>query len=1133
MKRYFLLILLCSIGLTTTAQVVNLPAGNYSNLAPYVPGKVPRANFQAPAATLVSGTAPSPTTTICGSPFNGSLDYTFDHYRLTAPPALSSDSDPCNLSSCDVSANTWYMGSWISSSFNYYTMSAFGQSLQTTNGAAGTYTLNRSTRRYRQDCDDRFHLINPTQGSVNYTVVVRPWISVNGGNPIYVCAGDAVDIATYSNYADLKIQVGGVDQGNAVFNSAIYGVGTHNIFGWRNFDQGRGNEPVTVIVVQNTTPATASATSTVCTGSSITLTATGAGAGENYRWYDAPTGGTLLGTGASINVTATLPAGLKTFYVEKYNTNLACPASTRRATNAVQVNTIPVINNHPPSGTQCINGTLSLTVNNTGTPTPSYQWKFYGANIAGATSATYTKTNFQAANEGQYTVEISNSCGSVTSNIALITAVDVATITNQPENRTACTGTNTTITGLATIGTATGYQWQKFNGSTWTNVTNGAKYTGATSSVLGLTGLVAGDAGAYRVVVSGPCNTTNSSGAILTVNETLITTQPPNSGVCLGGTIQVPVVPGGTGPFGYQWQKKNGAIYNNVSGQTSDKLTIIGATAGDGGTYRVVITGSCGTINSADMVLTINPIPGPPTAPNVARCGNGSLSSTATSASPSPTFRWFANFSDVTPVFTGATYTVANLTVTTTYYVAAVSSGCEGPKTAVTFTHYTTRPVDLGGPLTLCVAQSPHDLSLDIVDAVAVGNNFSWTAGAANFNTTIFDPAVVGEGTYVLTYPLPSAAVNTPNCLTPVTKTVTVITGAGTGGIVFDPAVVSGGDNLNLCVGDDPVILNPIPSASGGSWTQITGTGLSFNSTNAIYTPSQATFTASTPNVLRYTVNVGGCTAIKDLNVFVKDNQNKPVVSGIPTAVCPGTNLTLLASVAAPGTWTYDWRRPGGPTLGATAAFSFAVTGTETLEARSINTFGCRSEAQLVNISTPFSSGSITTSKGLINTGEFVKFNYDVTAAGNTYEWDFGDDYTSSEQNPTHYYFAPGVYTVFLTITSNLGCSQVVKYESVTVNGQPIEIITGVNADQPVSLKPEAIKIVNYPNPVTDVVRLESNVSIDAVEVRNAIGLSMLKSRFSDNPKIVTVDMSTMEQGMYLIGVNTSGTTKYIRVIKK
>ncbi len=40
-----------------------------------------------------------------------------------------------------------------------------------------------------------------------------------------------------------------------------------------------------------------------------------------------------------------------------------------------------------------------------------------------------------------------------------------------------------------------------------------------------------------------------------------------------------------------------------------------------------------------------------------------------------------------------------------------------------------------------------------------------------------------------------------------------------------------------------------------------------------------------------------------------------------------------------------------------------------------------------------------------------------------TWNWDFGDGTSSSNQNPTHLYSAPGNYSVSLSVTSNLGCT--------------------------------------------------------------------------------------------------------------
>ncbi|MBM4432133.1 MAG: PKD domain-containing protein, partial [Chloroflexi bacterium] len=54
-----------------------------------------------------------------------------------------------------------------------------------------------------------------------------------------------------------------------------------------------------------------------------------------------------------------------------------------------------------------------------------------------------------------------------------------------------------------------------------------------------------------------------------------------------------------------------------------------------------------------------------------------------------------------------------------------------------------------------------------------------------------------------------------------------------------------------------------------------------------------------------------------------------------------------------------------------------------------------------------------------------VDFNGTVSGgtAPHTYNWDFGDGYTSTLQNPTHVYSTAGAYSVTLTVTDSAGCS--------------------------------------------------------------------------------------------------------------
>ncbi len=115
------------------------------------------------------------------------------------------------------------------------------------------------------------------------------------------------------------------------------------------------------------------------------------------------------------------------------------------------------------------------------------------------------------------------------------------TVTQQPANTTVCAGLPATFTAVGTGAGAT-FQWQISTnaGATWTNLTNGAPYSGVTTGTLTVTPTTPFMNGyRYRMVVSGTCPPmANSTGAILTVTDLPVISYMPASPVC-GGTAGV------------------------------------------------------------------------------------------------------------------------------------------------------------------------------------------------------------------------------------------------------------------------------------------------------------------------------------------------------------------------------------------------------------------------------------------------------------------------------------------------------------------------------------------------------------------------------------------------------------------
>lgn len=88
---------------------------------------------------------------------------------------------------------------------------------------------------------------------------------------------------------------------------------------------------------------------------------------------------------------------------------------------AVSRNVAPEITDQPANQTVAQNQPVTFSVAATGIPAPTYQWRFKGANITGATEASYTLTSVTAADVGSYDVVVKNSVGTVTSQAATLT----------------------------------------------------------------------------------------------------------------------------------------------------------------------------------------------------------------------------------------------------------------------------------------------------------------------------------------------------------------------------------------------------------------------------------------------------------------------------------------------------------------------------------------------------------------------------------------------------------------------------------------------------------------------------------------------------------------------------------------
>jgi endonuclease/exonuclease/phosphatase family metal-dependent hydrolase len=145
----------------------------------------------------------------------------------------------------------------------------------------------------------------------------------------------------------------------------------------------------------------------------------------------------------------------------------------------------------------------------TGEAPLSYQWRFNENPIIGASDTTYSITNVQFSDAGNYSVIVTNDQGSVTSSLATLIVGIAPTISEQPQSQNTNAGVTVSFSVTASGDPAPNFQWRL----------NGNPISGATGSSYTRTNVQPADTGDYSVVVTNVAGSVVSSNATLTVTS--------------------------------------------------------------------------------------------------------------------------------------------------------------------------------------------------------------------------------------------------------------------------------------------------------------------------------------------------------------------------------------------------------------------------------------------------------------------------------------------------------------------------------------------------------------------------------------------------------------------------------------
>ncbi|MEZ4829814.1 MAG: PKD domain-containing protein [Bacteroidia bacterium] len=136
----------------------------------------------------------------------------------------------------------------------------------------------------------------------------------------------------------------------------------------------------------------------------------------------------------------------------------------------------------------------------------------------------------------------------------------------------------------------------------------------------------------------------------------------------------------------------------------------------------------------------------------------------------------------------------------------------------------------------------------------------------------------------------------------------------------------------------------------------------------------------------------------------------------------PFNNLT--ASLAPVTTWNWAFGPPGATSSLENPTYTYTNPGPYTVTLTATDSIGCidsRTRSNYIFVTEPVALFSVNHQVHCINNP--INFTNLSSGFGITgYQWDFGDNTTSTSQNPVHIYTSNGVYFASLTVTDLNGC---------------------------------------------------------------------------------------------------------------
>jgi Pro-kumamolisin, activation domain/Bacterial surface protein, Ig-like domain/Immunoglobulin I-set domain/Immunoglobulin domain len=504
----------------------------------------------------------------------------------------------------------------------------------------------------------------------------------------------------------------------------------------------------------------------------------------------------------------------------------------------------------------------------------------------------------------------------------------------------------------------------------------------------------------------GTPNGTNLINALLPAPH--IVSQPLSQNAMSGNTVQFSVIAIGQSPLQYQWMLDgaNLASGGNISGTTSNVLTVSSVTLADAGNYSVVVTNSLGSATSSVAVLNVGAPPVvtlQPTNTTVWAGGDASFFADASGSAPLA-FQWRCNGTNLVngTAISGATSNVLTLAAVTAsnagaYSLAVTNLYGAAASSSATLT-VVAPPAIVAGPTNITVQCGSNLFTFVVLASGTSPLAYQWSLdgnAVAGATTTAFSLVNLHLPNHVVAVTVTNLyGTVSSNALVSVHDTlgpVITLNGANPlylelGSTFADPGATAS----DLCMGSEPVTVSGSVDANAVGTNTLTYTANDGNGNTTTATRS-VIVQDTTPPVIQWSftnlvlssdTNCGA--ALPDLTgtnyILATDLSGSLTITQDPTngtELPLGTNGVVLKATDSSGNAAYStntvvvqdqtpprvWEQPLSQTANAGANVSFNVG------ASACTLLGCQwffntailsgqtnSTLSLTNIS-PFSAG--------------------------------------------------------------------------------------------------------------------------------------------------------------------------------